>query len=89
MGWEVNYDYVRKDLDRLGYPDAQRIIKYLDNIIKLSNPRSKGKSLTGRLKDRWRYQVGKMRIVCNIKDDKYLIIVTDVGYRGDIYKKAR
>lgn len=89
MGWEVNYDYVRKDLDKLSDLEAQRIIKYLDNIIKSSNPRSKGKSLTGNLKDRWSYRVGKMRIACNIKDDKHLIVVTDVGYRRDIYKKAR
>ncbi|MBQ7217767.1 MAG: type II toxin-antitoxin system RelE/ParE family toxin [Synergistaceae bacterium] len=50
------------------------------------NPRAYGKALKGNRKGYWRYRVGDYRIIADIQDDKIVIIITDVGHRGDIYK---
>ncbi|MDO5330290.1 MAG: type II toxin-antitoxin system RelE/ParE family toxin [Bacillota bacterium] len=60
------------------------INKHLTNV---ENPRLSGKALKGNLKDYWRYRIGDYRMVCEIKDDKLIILVIAIGHRREIYDR--
>lgn len=60
-------------------------LSYLETLETLENPRVKGKSLKGELKEYWRYRVGDYRILSKIIDNELIILVIDIGHRKDIY----
>lgn len=55
------------------------------NLDGTDNPRRIGKPLKGNLRGLWRYEAGKYRLICNIEDDKLLILLVKVGHRRKIY----
>lgn len=63
---------------------AKDMKKRLDG---LSNPRQLGKALTGQFKGLWRYRLGNYRLICDIQDDKLIILALEVGHRKSIYKQ--
>ena len=66
-----------------------RLLKWLDeNIEGCENPRLFGKALEGDFGNFWRYRVGKYRIIADIQDGMFTVLVVKVGKRGDIYKGA-
>lgn len=70
----------------MGQDQAKRIVDYMeDNIGCLENPRSLGKPLKGELGIFWRYRVGDYRVLCEIQDDKLLILAAVIGHHRDIY----
>nr|CRY97821.1 hypothetical protein [uncultured prokaryote] len=77
----------KKDLKKFDKPVRKRIIRYLEEVSKLKNPRSRGKALIGNLMGMWRYRVGDYRILCKIKDGELIILVLEVGHRKNIYDK--
>lgn len=56
------------------------------NLVGCKNPREHGKALKGNLKNQWRYRVGDYRILCDIMDDKLIILVLTAGHRREVYK---
>ncbi|MCW6683070.1 type II toxin-antitoxin system RelE/ParE family toxin [Aerococcaceae bacterium NML160702] len=73
-----------KKLDKhVGLMLANEMKKRLDG---LSNPRQHGKALAGDKKGLWRYRVGAYRIICDIQDDKLIILALEVGHRKNIYE---
>ncbi|MCW6663304.1 type II toxin-antitoxin system RelE/ParE family toxin [Aerococcaceae bacterium NML190073] len=73
-----------KKLDKhVGLMLANEMKKRLDG---LSNPRQHGKALVGDKKGLWRYRVGAYRIICDIQDDKLIILALEVGHRKNIYE---
>jgi len=67
---------------------ARSIFEYLDErVAQLENPRELGKKLVGpQYGTYWRYRVGDVRIMCDIKDQKLIILVVEVGHRKEIYR---
>jgi mRNA interferase RelE/StbE len=57
-----------------------------ERIARLENPRGIGKALTGPLGDLWRYRVGDYRVICDIQDDTFRVLVVQVGNRRDVYR---
>ena len=78
------FDREFKRLDRY----TQRILKaWIEkNLMGCENPRSQGKALTGNLKGLWRYRIGDYRLLCEIEDDRLVILALSVGHRSDVYK---
>ena len=68
---------------------ARRIRGELEEIAKLEDPRSRGKALVGNLAGLWRYRVGDYRIVCDIENNRLVILVVDVAHRREVYKRRR
>lgn len=66
---------------------TQRMIKaWIDkNLMNCSNPRQHGKGLTANRSGQWRYRIGDYRIICEIEDDKLVILALTVGHRREIY----
>jgi len=78
--------------------DARRVLKRCpaDLVQRLraaivalaDNPRPPGcKKLTGP-ENLWRIRVGDWRIIYEIRDDILLIVVVEVGPRGDVYRRV-
>ncbi|MDT0189149.1 type II toxin-antitoxin system RelE family toxin [Rothia terrae] len=65
----------------------KRIIKGLEAIQTLEDPRTVGKALTGELRGFWRYRIGDYRVICELIDDALIILAVEVGHRRDIYEK--
>ena len=78
------FDKEFKKLDRY----TQMIIKsWIDkNLVNCENPRAHGKGLTSNRSGQWRYRIGDYRIICEIEDDRLVILTLSVGHRSDIYK---
>ena len=76
-----------KQLKKLDLHQRAFIMSYIrKNLDGTESPRQTGKALTGEFKGLWRYRVGDYRIVCDIQDDKVVIVVVAVGHRKNIYE---
>ena len=87
MKWNIDFDiHALKDFNRLDNVIKRRIMRFLDDLELSDNPRQQGKALTGKYKRLWRYRVGDYRIICNIQNDKLIILVLEIGHRREVYK---
>ncbi len=64
----------------------QKIVDYLDDVVKTNNPRSKGAMLKHDKREMWRYRVGDYRILCKIKDQEFVIVAIQIGHRREVYE---
>ncbi len=88
MAWTIEITArARKNINNLDKQAAIRILSFLsDRLAATENPRQLGKQLTGPLKHYWSYRVGDHRLLCEIKDDKLIVLVLEIGNRRDIYR---
>lgn len=89
MKYHVAYtDNADKILHKMDLQVQARIYAWINKHLEgCEDPRGQGKTLNGKLKDKWSYRVGNYRIIADIQDDKVIILVTDVGHRKEIYKR--
>lgn len=74
---------VFKDLRPIPKTDVKRILKRIDALA--ADPRGPGsEKLSGQ--ERYRVRQGVYRIVYEIVDDRLVVIVVKVGYRGEVYR---
>lgn len=89
MGWTVEInDNALKQLGKLAKPDARRIRDYLrDRIAPLPDPRQLGKGLkASKLGEFWRYRIGDYRVICDLQDDRLVVLVVEIGHRREVYR---
>ena len=88
MAWTIEYtDTAKKQIGKLDRQTAARIVDYLEKrVATADNPRSIGKPLKGPLGELWRYRVGDYRVVCEIEDNRLLVLVARVGNRREVYR---
>jgi mRNA interferase RelE/StbE len=87
--WKIELDEpLKKQLAKLDRQIAKRITDFLhERVARLDDPRSIGESLTGsRLGDLWKYRVGNYRVLCDIQDDRLVILAVKVGHRREVYR---
>ncbi len=86
MKWRVFFDpTAEKQFSKLGRTAQQEIEKYIaKNLESEEDPRRFGKPFLS-LRNAWRYRVGDYRFVCQIQNDKLIILVIKVGHRRDVY----
>ena len=73
-----------KKMDRL--VSVMLLDELLNKYDGLENPRQHGKALKGELKKYWRYRIGNYRIICDIQDDKMIVLTLEIGHRKEIYQ---
>ena len=78
------FDKEFKKLDK--YTQRMLVAWINKNLENCTNPRIYGKGLTSNRRGQWRYRIGDYRIICNIEDNKLVILALTVGHRRDIYK---
>ena len=89
MAWTVELDQAAvKQLKKLGKAEASRIRNFLrDRLAVIDDPRSVGKPLQGsKFGELWRYRVGDYRVVCQIIDQRLVVLVVGIGHRSEIYR---
>ena len=55
------------------------------NLVDCENPYVHGKGLVGNRRGQWRYRVGDYRLICDIQEQRVVILVLKIGHRRDIY----
>ncbi len=80
--WRVEFDdAAARELRKLDRKVQQEILRYLrERIATEEIPRRFGKPLTRELAGLWRYRVRDYRIICNIEDDKLVVLVLRVAH---------
>jgi mRNA interferase RelE/StbE len=64
----------------------EKLRDYLSERVDGSaNPRAVGEPLSGNLSGYWRYRVGDYRVICEIRDDIFVVLAIKIGHRGKIY----
>ena len=81
----ARFDREFKKLDRY----TQRFIKgWIEkNLVGSDNLRQHGKALTANRSGQWRYRIGDYRLICNIDDNKLIILALTMGHRREIYAR--
>ena len=79
------FDIEFKKLDRY----TQRMIKawIKKNLEGCTNPRQHGKGLTANRNGQWRYRIGDYRLICQIEDDRLIILALNIGHRREVQDK--
>lgn len=87
MSYSVQYSkQAIKELKKLDRFTRQMIYSWIDkNLSGCEDPRQHGKALTANRKGQWRYRIGDYRLICDIQDDKLVILALTVGHRREIY----
>jgi len=88
LGWRIELSGdARKQLQKLGRSEARRIVQFLHQRIEpLDNPRLVGKALKGPFTELWRYRVGDYRLICELRDEVFVVLVLRVGHRSRVYR---
>jgi len=88
LAWTVEIsDMAEKQLQRLDRPVQKRLLDWLDDRLEgCKNPRHFGEALRGDLSGLWRYRVGDYRIICQLYDDRLVVLALAVGHRWEVYR---
>lgn len=89
MTWTVEIsDVAERQLRKLDRPIQKRIIDWIDDRIEgCKDPRHFGEPLKGDRAGFWRYRSGEYRVLCDIQDEKVVILVLTVGHRRQVYRR--
>ena len=87
MTWKVEFDdAAAKELRKLDRQAQKEILHYLRSRIATNDdPRRFGKPLAKDFAGLWRYRIRNYRIICNIEDEKLVVLVLRTGHRKVIY----
>ena len=90
MAWRIEItDTAKKQLAKLDRQVQSEIVRYLrERIGTDEDPRRYGAPLRKELAGRWKYRVGAYRLICEIQDEKILVVVLMAGHRSKVYNKA-
>jgi len=88
LAWTVEIsDLAEKQLRRLDRPVQKRLLDWLDDRLEgCKNPRHFGEALRGDLSGLWRYRVGDYRIICQLHDDRLVVLTLAIGHRREVYR---
>lgn len=76
-----------KDLKKMDKYTQKIIVSWIGkNLEGCTAPRLQGKALSSNRKGQWRYRIGDYRLICEIQDEKILILVLQIDHRGEVYE---
>lgn len=71
----------------MGKAVRQRVLDYLfERIEGCKNPRHFGEALKANHAGLWRYRVGDYRVICEIQDERLLVLALSIDHRRDVYR---
>jgi len=90
LAWRIEItNTAKKQLAKLDRQVQTEIVRYLrERISTDDDPRRYGAPLRKELAGRWKYRLGAYRLICEIQDEKILVLVLMVGHRSKVYDKA-
>lgn len=86
--WELEYsETALRQLRKMDANQRMLVLSWMDkNIDGCSDPRVQGKPLVGQLSGAWRYRIGNYRVLCDLQDDRAVVIAIKVGHRREVYR---
>jgi mRNA interferase RelE/StbE len=76
-----------KQITKLGRQAQKLILRFLhERLTPADDPRQWGKPLHGEKQGLWRYRIGDYRLICEIQDEKVVVLVLEVGHRKEVYR---
>lgn len=86
--WQVEIKRTaQRQIERLERSAQKSILRFLrERVASAEDPRLLGKPLHGDKKGLWRYRVGDCRLICDIQDDRVVVLVLRVGHRKEVYR---
>jgi mRNA interferase RelE/StbE len=87
LDWTIEYAAkAAKQFRRLDRANQRRIQRYISSLLQdATSPTQRGKALTGNLAGLWRYRVGDIRLVCDLQQQRLVVLVVRIGHRSTIY----
>ena len=86
MNWSVRIKRsALKDLSRITKSERLRLVAAIDD---LAQKPYRGSALKGELTGLRRIRVGSYRVIYEIRENEFIILVVSAGHRRDIYRKA-
>ncbi len=87
LTWKVEFESsAKKELKLLDNTAKTNILRYMrERIATDKDPRRFGDPLGKDLTGLWRYRIGNYRVVCDIQDEKILVLVVRVAHRRKVY----
>lgn len=77
----------KKEFRKLDKYTQKMIRAWMDkNLVNCEDPRAHGKGLTANRSGQWRYRIGDYRLICQLIDNKLIILALSVGHRREIYE---
>jgi mRNA interferase RelE/StbE len=74
-------------ITKLDHLAQAAVLKFLRGRLSTAeNPRQWGSALQGDKRGLWRYRVGDYRLICDIQDQKVVVLVLEVAQRKDVYR---
>jgi mRNA interferase RelE/StbE len=88
LGWTVEIgEFAESQLRKLDRPVRERILNYLtDRIEGCKEPRHFGEALKGDKSGLWRYRVGDYRVICQLQQQRLVVLAVAIGHRSRVYK---
>ena len=85
--WQIKWeDRAHKELKKLDASVQKSILKFTrERIMGHDNPRQRGQPLLHDKSGLWRYRVGDYRLICQIEDSCFTVLVVACGHRKEIY----
>lgn len=85
--YQVEYSKkAQKQIKKLDKQIQRLLFAWIDKHLEgTDNPRANGKGLTGNHTNEWRYRIGDYRLICDIQEEKLVILALEFGHRKAIY----
>jgi mRNA interferase RelE/StbE len=89
LAWTVEISNIaERQLRKIDRSIQKRILDWLeDRLENCKNPRHFGEPLKGNHAGLWRYRIGDYRVLCEIQDEKIVVLVLAIGHRREVYKR--
>ena len=87
MTWRIEFsETAEKLLAKVDRKVQQDILRYLRvRLATGEDPRRFGDPLRKNLSGLWKYRVGDYRLICDIQDERVVVLVVRLGHRREVY----
>ena len=87
MAWKIEFEKsAKKEIKKIDRQAQRVILRFLrEKIATNENPRRFGGPLSRNLAGLWKYRIGDYRLICDIQEEKVVVLVLRVGHRSKIY----
>jgi mRNA interferase RelE/StbE len=87
LAWKIEFVRdAKKELVRIDRKAQRDILHFLkERVATAEDPRQFGAPLRKNLSGLWRYRVCNYRIIADIQDDRFTVLVVRVGHRRRVY----
>ncbi len=85
--WELAFSKrAEKQLSKMDRGASRIVVAWLmKHIHGCENPHAHGKGLTENRLGEWRYRIGDYRVLCDIQEDRLVVLAINIGHRSKIY----